>query len=70
MEPLQTAGLMPGPYKVPAMRYRTCGVATNKTPVGPYRAVGRPTPRPRSNYCWMKLHAGWHSTPWSYGNAI
>jgi len=43
MEPLQTAGLMPGPYKVQAMRYRTRGVATNKTPVGPYRAVGRPS---------------------------
>lgn len=43
MEPLQTAGLMPGPYKVPAMRYITRGVATNKTPVGPYRAVGRPS---------------------------
>ncbi len=43
MEPLQTAGLMPGPYKVPAFRYRTRGVATNKTPVGPYRAVGRPS---------------------------
>jgi carbon-monoxide dehydrogenase large subunit len=43
MEPLQTGGLMPGPYKVPAMRYRTRGVATNKTPVGPYRAVGRPS---------------------------
>ena len=43
MEPLQTAGLMPGPYKVPALRYRTRGVATNKTPVGPYRAVGRPS---------------------------
>ena len=43
MEPLQTAGLMPGPYKVPMMRYRTRGVATNKTPVGPYRAVGRPS---------------------------
>ena len=43
MEPLQTAGLMPGPYKMPAMRYRTRGVATNKTPVGPYRAVGRPS---------------------------
>ncbi len=25
------------------MRYRTRGVATNKTPVGPYRAVGRPS---------------------------
>ena len=43
MEPLQTAGLMPGPYRLEAMRYRTRGVATNKTPVGPYRAVGRPS---------------------------
>lgn len=43
MEPLQTAGLMPGPYKVPALQYDTRGVATNKTPVGPYRAVGRPS---------------------------
>jgi carbon-monoxide dehydrogenase large subunit len=43
MEPLQTAGLMPGPYRIEALRYRTRGVATNKTPVGPYRAVGRPS---------------------------
>jgi carbon-monoxide dehydrogenase large subunit len=43
MEPLQTAGLMPGPYRIEAMRYRTRGVCTNKTPVGPYRAVGRPS---------------------------
>jgi carbon-monoxide dehydrogenase large subunit len=43
MEPLQTAGLMPGPYKVPLLQYTTRGVATNKTPVGPYRAVGRPS---------------------------
>lgn len=43
MEPLQTAGLMPGPYVVPAMAYAARGVATNKTPTGPYRAVGRPT---------------------------
>ena len=43
MEPLQTGGLMPGPYKIEALRYRTRGVATNKTPVGPYRAVGRPS---------------------------
>jgi carbon-monoxide dehydrogenase large subunit len=50
MEPLQTAGLMPGPYRVPAMRYRTRGVATNKTPVGPYRAVGRP-----SSSCSLEL---------------
>ncbi len=28
---------------IQAMRYRTRGVATNKTPVGPYRAVGRPS---------------------------
>ena len=43
MEPLQTAGLMPGPYQIQALRYSTRGVATNKTPVGPYRAVGRPS---------------------------
>jgi carbon-monoxide dehydrogenase large subunit len=43
MEPLQTAGLMPGPYRIEAYRYTTRGVATNKTPVGPYRAVGRPS---------------------------
>lgn len=43
MEPLQTGGLMPGPYKIEALRYLTRGVATNKTPVGPYRAVGRPS---------------------------
>jgi carbon-monoxide dehydrogenase large subunit len=34
---------MPGPYRIGAMRYRTRGVATNKTPTGPYRAVGRPS---------------------------
>ncbi len=43
MEPLQTGGLMPGPYKIGAYRYTSRGVATNKTPVGPYRAVGRPS---------------------------
>lgn len=43
IEPLQTAGLMPGPYRVPAQRYRAMAVATNKTPGGPYRAVGRPS---------------------------
>lgn len=43
MEPLQTAGLMPGPYRVPVLSYNTRGVATNKTPTGPYRAVGRPS---------------------------
>lgn len=43
MEPLQTGGLMPGPYRIKAYRYTSRGVATNKTPVGPYRAVGRPS---------------------------
>ena len=43
MEPLQTGGLMPGPYKIKAYCYTSRGVATNKTPVGPYRAVGRPS---------------------------
>ncbi len=43
MEPLQNRGLMPGPEEGflpgatdPRRRH-------NKTPVGPYRAVGRPT---------------------------
>ena len=43
MEPLQTAGLMTGPYRIASHAYETFGVATNKTPVGPYRGVGRPT---------------------------
>ena len=34
---------VPVPTRIGAMRYRTRGVATNKTPVGPYRAVGRPS---------------------------
>jgi carbon-monoxide dehydrogenase large subunit len=34
---------MPGPYRIDALHYRTRGVATNKTPTGPYRAVGRPS---------------------------
>jgi len=33
---------LPGPYAVPHYRARTYTVATNKTPIGPYRGVGRP----------------------------
>lgn len=43
MEPLQSGGLLPGPYRVPAYQYHTRGVATNKMSTGPYRAVGRPS---------------------------
>ena len=33
---------LPGPYAVPHYRAKTYTVATNKTPIGPYRGVGRP----------------------------
>jgi aerobic carbon-monoxide dehydrogenase large subunit len=33
---------LPGPYTIPHYRARTYTVATNKTPLGPYRGVGRP----------------------------
>jgi aerobic carbon-monoxide dehydrogenase large subunit len=36
------ARCLPGPYAVPHYRARTHTVATNKTPIGPYRGVGRP----------------------------
>ena len=36
------ARCLPGPYAVPHYRARTYTVATNKTPIGPYRGVGRP----------------------------
>jgi aerobic carbon-monoxide dehydrogenase large subunit len=42
LEPVQVASFLPGPYRVPAYRGRTRAVATNKTPLGPYRGVGRP----------------------------
>jgi carbon-monoxide dehydrogenase large subunit len=32
---------LPGPYAVPNYRAKTYTVATNKTPIGPYRGVGR-----------------------------
>jgi carbon-monoxide dehydrogenase large subunit len=36
------ARCLPGPYTIPNYRARTYTVATNKTPIGPYRGVGRP----------------------------
>jgi carbon-monoxide dehydrogenase large subunit len=36
------ARCLPGPYTIPHYRARTYTVATNKTPMGPYRGVGRP----------------------------
>ncbi|PYM97000.1 MAG: dehydrogenase [Candidatus Rokuibacteriota bacterium] len=42
IEPVQTISFLPGPYRVPTYRGRTRGVATCKTPLGPYRGVGRP----------------------------
>ena len=36
------ARCLPGPYTIPHYRARTYTVATNKTPIGPYRGVGRP----------------------------
>lgn len=44
--PLLEAGgtptMIPGPYHVPAYRYRTRAVCTNKAPLGAYRGVGLP----------------------------
>jgi aerobic carbon-monoxide dehydrogenase large subunit len=42
LEPVQVVSFLPGPYRVPAYRGRTRGVATPKPPTGPYRGVGRP----------------------------
>ena len=36
------ARCLPGPYTISNFRARTFTVATNKTPIGPYRGVGRP----------------------------
>jgi aerobic carbon-monoxide dehydrogenase large subunit len=33
---------LPGPYAIPSYRARMRTMATNKTPIGPYRGVGRP----------------------------
>ncbi|HKP18547.1 MAG TPA: xanthine dehydrogenase family protein molybdopterin-binding subunit [Gaiellaceae bacterium] len=36
-----TLGILPGPYRLPAYRATLHDVATNKTPIGAYRAPGR-----------------------------
>ena len=42
LEPMGTAQILPGPYRVPAYAYSATAVATNKCPVGAYRGVGMP----------------------------
>lgn len=42
LEPMQVAGFLPGPYDLPNYEASVKVVATNKTPTGPYRGVGRP----------------------------
>lgn len=42
LEALGTPMIIPGPYDLPAYRYRTHSVATNKAPQGAYRGVGLP----------------------------
>jgi carbon-monoxide dehydrogenase large subunit len=42
IEPVQVISFLPGPYRVPNYRGRVRVVATAKTPMGPYRGVGRP----------------------------
>ncbi|GAB2460745.1 xanthine dehydrogenase family protein molybdopterin-binding subunit [Nocardioides hungaricus] len=36
------SGIIPGPYRLKNYRFRTSSVATNKSPMGPYRGVARP----------------------------
>lgn len=43
LEPVQVISFMPGPYRVPVYLGKVQGVATSKSPMGPYRGVGRPT---------------------------
>jgi carbon-monoxide dehydrogenase large subunit len=43
LDPLGTAGLLPGPYDIRDYEYATYAVATNKAPEGPYRGVGMVT---------------------------
>ena len=42
VEPVQVVSFLPGPYRVPHYRGRVRAVSTAKTPLGPYRGVGRP----------------------------
>lgn len=43
LDPLGTAGLIPGPYDIRDYEYTTYAVATNQSPEGPYRGVGMVT---------------------------
>jgi len=40
LEPMTSAGILPGPYRIRGYRYDTYAVATNKCPAGAYRGVG------------------------------
>ncbi|RVT98644.1 hypothetical protein EOD42_00575 [Rhodovarius crocodyli] len=42
VEANMASSVLPGPYKFQAYRFEATTVATNKTPVGPFRGVGRP----------------------------
>jgi carbon-monoxide dehydrogenase large subunit len=42
VEVLMAANELPGPYRLRNYRARSRGVATNKTPIAPYRGVSRP----------------------------
>lgn len=42
MDSGMSAAMVPGPYRVENYRFRARSVASNKTPSGPYRGVGRP----------------------------
>ncbi len=42
LEALGTPAMLPGPYRLPAYRFRSRSVATNKAPEGAYRGVGLP----------------------------
>lgn len=42
LEPLTTSAFVLAGYRVPALRLRARGIATNKCPTGPYRGVGIP----------------------------
>ena len=41
MEAGMSSGIMTGPYDIPVYHARAITVATNKSPLGPYRGVGR-----------------------------
>jgi carbon-monoxide dehydrogenase large subunit len=40
LEPMGSAAILPGPYRLPTYAYEVIAVATNKPPLGAYRGVG------------------------------